>query len=260
MTGANCTDQRYYAVGMGRFNSADPMKGDKASDPGSWNKYVCVLGDPVNFTDRRGLMLDSTISAEDCFNDMELCLEPPYGGGAGAGPPQGGSPAEPQRIPCEINASTIDNYIASTPIYGDPTLKKPLEGLGQAFIDAALAYNTNPAVLVAIGFQESHWGYDQRDKKTNNAFGLLHADGSKLTFDNWSDGISAASKTVDSAYNRGNRSVSDLYSGLPGAYCTHNGCSDAISSMEKKVRQLGEDPNYLGFDCEMKDGVLVKKQ
>ncbi len=147
----------------------------------------------------------------------------------------------------------MDNHIASTAIYGDPSLSKPLAGLGQAFIDAALQYDTNPAVLVAIGFQESHWGYDQRNKGTNNAFGLLHADGSKLTFDSWQEGIFVATKSVDSAYNRGNRSVSDLYSGLDGGYCAHPGCSDAIKSLEKRVRALGEDPNYLGFDCEMKD-------
>jgi hypothetical protein len=167
--------------------------------------------------------------------------------------------APPVQVPCEINASIINDYIASTAIYGNPALQKPLAGMGQTFIDAALLYDTNPAVLVAIGFQESHWGYDQRNRKTNNAFGLLHADGSKLTFSTWGDGIIAASKTVNSAYDRGNLSVSDLYSGLPGAYCTHAGCASAIPSLEGRVRALGEDPYYLGFDCQMKDGVLVKR-
>jgi RHS repeat-associated protein len=47
-------DQRYYAVGMGRFNSADPSTGSDASDPSSWNKYAYVSGDPIAFNDPRG--------------------------------------------------------------------------------------------------------------------------------------------------------------------------------------------------------------
>ena len=47
-------DQRYYGVGTGRFNSADPSKGSSAGDPGSWNKYAYVGGDPVNFNDPTG--------------------------------------------------------------------------------------------------------------------------------------------------------------------------------------------------------------
>ena len=268
-------DQRYYAVGAGRFNSPDPLgiAGANPKNPTSWNRYTYVHGDPVNFNDPTGRLsctLDGVsigcdVVLPECgFSDgngfiqvggPSYCQEsgPIDGGG-------GGGYEEPPRIPCEIDAGTIDNYIANTPIYGDPKLSKPLAGMGQAFIDAALQYDTNPAVLVAIAFQESHWGYDQLNKGTNNAFGLLHADGSFLTFDTWQQGISSASKTVDSLYSGGNRSVSDLYSGLPGAYCTHNGCSDGIKNIEKRVRALGEDPNYLGFDCEMKDGVLVKRQ
>jgi RHS repeat-associated protein len=51
-----CTaDQRYYAVGTGRFNSPDPSTGVNAGDPGSWNRYAYVQGDPVNFNDSEGL-------------------------------------------------------------------------------------------------------------------------------------------------------------------------------------------------------------
>jgi RHS repeat-associated protein len=53
-------DQRYYAVGMGRFNSADPLGMNAASpaNPGSWNGYSYVGGDPTNFTDETGLDCD----------------------------------------------------------------------------------------------------------------------------------------------------------------------------------------------------------
>ena len=47
-------DQRYYAVGMGRFNSADPSTGDSSAEPATWNKYAYVVGDPINYIDPTG--------------------------------------------------------------------------------------------------------------------------------------------------------------------------------------------------------------
>src|ERR1039457_3703744 len=48
-------DQRYYAVGMGRFGTPDPYRNSAGpGDPGSWNRYAYVGGDPINFTDSNG--------------------------------------------------------------------------------------------------------------------------------------------------------------------------------------------------------------
>lgn len=53
------TDQRYYGVGSGRFNTPDPYMannggpGDPA-DPASWNRYAYVAGDPINYIDPSG--------------------------------------------------------------------------------------------------------------------------------------------------------------------------------------------------------------
>ena len=44
---------------MGRFNSPDPSRGVHRTDPGSWNKYAYVQGDPVNFYDHRGLTAEN---------------------------------------------------------------------------------------------------------------------------------------------------------------------------------------------------------
>ena len=52
--GQDYAEQRYYNAGMGRFWSADPTAGNTAN-PGSMNKYAYVQGDPINFTDPRGL-------------------------------------------------------------------------------------------------------------------------------------------------------------------------------------------------------------
>jgi RHS repeat-associated protein len=56
--GQDYADQRYYYVGTGRFNVADPYKASGGpEDPGSWNRYAYVVGDPLNFNDPRGLAL-----------------------------------------------------------------------------------------------------------------------------------------------------------------------------------------------------------
>ena len=53
-------DQRFYASTYGRFNTPDPYmasaKGaNDPSNPGSWNHYAYVEGDPVNKVDPSGL-------------------------------------------------------------------------------------------------------------------------------------------------------------------------------------------------------------
>ncbi len=47
---------RYYSSGLGRFVTPDPFGGSaRAGDPGSWNRYGYVGGDPVNGNDPEGL-------------------------------------------------------------------------------------------------------------------------------------------------------------------------------------------------------------
>jgi len=63
-TGLDYADQRYYASSYGKFNTADQyMASAGPSDPGSWNRYAYVGGDPVNFNDPRG--------RESCSVDAE---------------------------------------------------------------------------------------------------------------------------------------------------------------------------------------------
>jgi RHS repeat-associated protein len=55
-TNLDYADQRYYASGFGRFLTPDPYKASGGlGDPGSWNRYVYVMNDPINYRDRRGL-------------------------------------------------------------------------------------------------------------------------------------------------------------------------------------------------------------
>jgi RHS repeat-associated protein len=67
-TGLDYANQRYHAPGFGRFMTADPyMASGGASEPGSWNRYAYVGGDPVNYTDVEGLQRECIASI--CFDD-----------------------------------------------------------------------------------------------------------------------------------------------------------------------------------------------
>jgi len=62
----NYADQRYYTAAYGRFNTADPNRASAGpSEPGSWNRYSYVEGDPINFNDRSGQM--ATLQ-DGCFS------------------------------------------------------------------------------------------------------------------------------------------------------------------------------------------------
>jgi RHS repeat-associated protein len=68
-------DQRYYGVGTGRFNTPDPYKASAgAGDPGSWNRYSYVEGDPVNFGDLAGLARCSAVGMATTHPDPDNAL------------------------------------------------------------------------------------------------------------------------------------------------------------------------------------------
>ncbi len=56
-SGQDYADQRYYGVGTGRYWSPDPsgMASARLGSGTTWNRYLYVNGDPVNFNDARGL-------------------------------------------------------------------------------------------------------------------------------------------------------------------------------------------------------------
>ncbi|QOY91464.1 RHS repeat-associated core domain-containing protein [Paludibaculum fermentans] len=55
-TGLDYAQNRYYASAWGRFTSADPYRASGGpEDPGSWNRYAYVVGDPISRYDPFGL-------------------------------------------------------------------------------------------------------------------------------------------------------------------------------------------------------------
>jgi len=95
--GQDYADQRYYNSSMGRFWTGDPggIKTADSSDPGSWNRYAYVRGDPVNSTDRHGLIVcvgcggddDDDDDDDDCGYWFEFLGYCPVGVGP-IGPPR----------------------------------------------------------------------------------------------------------------------------------------------------------------------------
>ena len=115
-TGLDYAKNRYYNSILGRFLSADPSSSNALTDPGQWNKYVYVGGDPVNFYDPLGLqqlfpennpLLDSSGGGGGGGCDVVFidgqewpCDNPCYVGNSfapGAGCPSGSGPPPPQQ-------------------------------------------------------------------------------------------------------------------------------------------------------------------
>jgi RHS repeat-associated protein len=71
-SGLDYADQRWYASGVGRFNSPDPYQASAAlSSPGSWNRFTYVNSDAINYNDPLGLVscpADTPTSVHICSN------------------------------------------------------------------------------------------------------------------------------------------------------------------------------------------------
>ncbi len=99
-TGLDYADQRYHFPGTGRFLTPDPyIASGGPRDPGSWNRYAYVQGDPINFHDPRGLAICTIQSVEG-----------------------------PISFECNVSASTPADGGPMPPVQEDPTEPPPLAG------------------------------------------------------------------------------------------------------------------------------------
>ncbi len=281
-TGFDYADQRYYASTYGRFNTADPYQASGGpSDPGSWNRYSYVEGDPINHLDRQGLCTedlngdwwDSDFGYElwlqyadqalysdqgSCANDGTFLAAVAAAGGATlngmfytAAPPSPPDTPVPQVNCGQQLANAIDAFL---------TVKNsPLEGLGSWFVAVGLQDNVDPRVLVGIAGNESAFGTSHVAIVDNNAFGILHRVGNgrrasyvPVKFADLGAGVPAAGQVVESQIAKGNNTVALLYSGQPGAYCVDTltvPCGPGANNVGGIMAQLGGNPNNLGFPC-----------
>jgi RHS repeat-associated protein len=88
--GQDYADQRYYNQ-AGRFFSPDPggLSTADPTDPGSWNRYAYVGGDPVSFRDPHG-RVRCTGCGDDGNDGEDPCDEDPLACIAQSGTPTGG--------------------------------------------------------------------------------------------------------------------------------------------------------------------------
>jgi RHS repeat-associated protein len=72
-TGLDYADQCYYSNQFGRFMTPDPYKAGTGSGdpqtPQSWNRYTYVQGDPINFRDRKGLLIEPIYYPGPCDDE-----------------------------------------------------------------------------------------------------------------------------------------------------------------------------------------------
>ena len=156
-------DQRFYNWASAKFMSADPYRNSAGvGDPGSWNKYSYVAGDPVNNTDPTG-MWTCPESVRYCSRDYIPAEDQGGTGGGGSGDQgvaHGRRGGEKPSKNCDLNDPTnakVINYIRTNA--GAASQIASLTGLNADFI-------------LAWGALESGYGTGSAATKNNNFFGL----------------------------------------------------------------------------------------
>jgi RHS repeat-associated protein len=280
-TGNDYADRRYHLPGQGRFMTPDPYRanaggpGDPAN-PGTWNKYAYVAGDPVNRFDRTGLLFESP----DCPVDDPSCnpVEGDPGGcedfgdgGGDVGPcnDQDQTPA-PQQVTqsasqpkcVQVLTSQVSSFLSAEDpklLAWDPQLATQLVAYGQQD-------GIDPRLMAAIATLES--GRGSTFGGTNNPFGL----GPGYNYGSPDAAVASLGITLEHLKGYGDTTVAKLYSGLPGipkagggfaqppGYCQSSvpGCkaagvtvSNFLSSFlgVPTVGLAPGDPNNLAFPC-----------
>jgi RHS repeat-associated protein len=161
--GLDYADQRYYNPWFGRFNSPDPSTGVDPADPGSWNKYAYVGGDPVNRYDPYGLAW----YAPDPLPPATNPFQSGFSGGAGHGngqlqgndpssryPSEAGGPnrlaaglaemaAATQALRAQASTAVADLGEGCAGVFNDPS-----RNIGSVSLQQALSYNAGDATYV----------------------------------------------------------------------------------------------------------------
>ena len=147
-TGLDYAVSRYHNPGTGRFLTADPYRARSTGaanpkDPGSWNRYSYVQGDPVNFYDPRGLFMsrmppnptdpcfgatvDTTNIYSQCFSYDPTDTDGDPGGDDQGPPGGGGAASKGQTAISEGNAAA--KFIADKTSWS-PACDKDLTAVG----------------------------------------------------------------------------------------------------------------------------------
>jgi RHS repeat-associated protein len=155
-TGFDYAVNRYYLSGAGRFLTADPyLASGGAAEPGSWNRYAYVEGDPVNYGDPPGLFRCIVGGGTVCWSIDATGTSGQPPGSQHAGYPNGG-----------LGTADLFEVVYSNPGEndpgpgGDPTCPPVPNAPPGASVDAniALAESRAKEILSAASAEASHGG------------------------------------------------------------------------------------------------------
>ncbi|MCC7496338.1 MAG: hypothetical protein IT160_02095 [Bryobacterales bacterium] len=228
---------REYSAAYGRFLTPDRyMASSGVADPGSWNRYAYVQGDPVNYTDQQGLRLGlvTDLSYEDpagrSIFEFSWVLWGPLGGGSRTfGPLLGGEgyttiPGTVDGVPVSLGDGEGGRLLPGIPFNFDrgPSTSSPannppcgvsvssidryldskgspLVGQGSNFMATGLKYNLDLRLLVAISGAETTFGIHITAGQVN-ALNVLY-NGKQSPFTDWQLNINAAGNSFTNPAN-----------------------------------------------------------
>jgi RHS repeat-associated protein len=159
------TDQRYYATGMGRFSTPDPagIRGADPKDPGSWNRYAYVGGDPVNFSDpsgqqRRGCY-EFLSTGGELPDDSSMECEEGSGGGLAPWDPPGSNTrsAYPSCNPAGSASEEADLAFVANNYAGAVAAANTVQGALHG-INGSLTINTGSLAVTLLQWSASETG------------------------------------------------------------------------------------------------------
>jgi len=262
-TGLDYADQRYYQPGMGRFLTADPYMANNGgsgepSDPGSWNRFAYVGGDPVNLTDPDGRFAHCP---DGTHSNGSVCLiddpgPPPFdtilpkpvvrrGGGGAVAPSvpyqqcnRSGNPIQTTDL-----QFIIANYAAAVQVattYGVPT-------------DWVLAWAAQESGSVNSQGYGQGWGTVSQAVNQNNFFGQ--------TTGAWNGAVACSSSATAgyACFSSFAASAAAAFSSFNGRYgnilTADAAAGDSAKQAFQDIAKAGWNPNPTGYGAGVSSAV-----
>ena len=239
-TGLDYAVNRYEAPGQGRFLSSDPYQASGGpSDPGSWNRYSYVEGDPTNFNDRTGQEMSLVCGffgegdgdcggGDDGGYSDEWCPLDANGFGPGSGQSctvVQGDYAPRKIVPppscAQLEAQWIDQYLGSARTFngiGNSPLISGLGGdAGQVLVSLGEKYNVDPALIIGIAAAESSLGTISGNGGKYNVYGNSAHFKGRPQYTNYVNPTNDVFTTIASYLAAGsNSSIASIYTTYEG--------------------------------------------
>ena len=273
-TGLDYADQRFHNPGTGRFLTPDPyMASGGPADPGSWNRYAYVEGDPINYWDPSGQYFAAPGSTGPiyCPGWDPVCEILSGGvGGIGGGTVGGGvCPAgqyfnatsnncvddgtteDPAPAPdcAQILTADITQYLGS---YGGP-LNSPQNI--QTLVQDGMQYDVDPRFIVALAIAESQGGKNLQ-WGPYNAWGIrarnpgYRGPGKKPPYTSWTQAINAVNDLIAGRqyFGAGLTTTTTIYALFQGP-----GDALGLGNLNTALGQMQGNQNMLTDPCNPKN-------